>query len=286
MCGYVYDSASTPPSASDLEAQLDRALERASELDRFMLKIFTSGSFFDENEVPVDVRKTILGRMGRDERIVKVIAETRPEYVTDDVMEECLEVLGDTRFEIAVGLETSSDLIRKDSINKGFTFQDFARASETAKRHGVTTKAYLLLKPLFLSESEALDDMISSVNDAAKYAETVSINLCNVQRGTLVERLWQKGQYRPPWLWSIVEVLKKAKEENPDTVIMSDPVGAGSKRGPHNCKICSRDVSDAIRDFSITQDPGKLDGLECECQELWKKVLELDDHTYGSVIMD
>ncbi|MDO9516710.1 MAG: archaeosine biosynthesis radical SAM protein RaSEA [Methanosarcinaceae archaeon] len=286
MCGYVYDSAIDPPSPEDLETQLDRALYKAGDMDEFMLKIFTSGSFFDEREIPPQVRQNILRRLADDERIPKVIAETRPEFVTDDVMDECTSILGSTKFEIAVGLETSSDIIRKDSINKGFTFADFVHASETAKKHGVTTKAYLMLKPPFLSEGEAMDDIIQSIDDAAPYAGTISINLCNVQNGTFVESLWQKGQYRSPWLWSIVEIIKKAKPAHPSTLIMSDPVAAGSKRGPHNCKQCSYDVADAIRKFSVTQDIGVLDELKCDCMELWKKVLELDDLTYGSAIMD
>ena len=131
-----------------------------------------------------------------------------------------------------------------------------------------------------------MDDIIQSIDDVAPYADTISINLCNVQKGTFVEKLWQKQQYRPPWLWSIVEIIKKAKPAHPDTTIMSDPVAAGSKRGPHNCKQCSYDVADAVREFSITQDLSVLDELTCECKELWKKVLELDDLTYGSAIMD
>jgi radical SAM enzyme (TIGR01210 family) len=286
MCGFVYDSAQTPPSEADLEAQLDRALTRAAGFDEFMVKIFTSGSFLDEREIQPDVRQRILRRLGNDERIPKVVVETRPEFVTDAVMPDCMDVLGGTKFEIAIGLETSSDIIRKDSINKGFTFSDFVNAAETAKRHGATTKVYLLLKPPFLSEGEALDDMVRSVGDAAQYSDTISINLCNVQRGTFVESLWQKGQYRPPWLWSIVEVLKRTKNAHPDTVIMSDPVGAGSKRGPHNCRKCSHEVADAIRKFSLAQDAGVFDSLSCDCIELWEKVIELDDYTYGAPILE
>ena len=286
MCGFVYDSAQTPPSEADFEAQLDRALTKAAGFDEFMVKIFTSGSFLDEREIQPDVRKSILHRLGNDERIPKVLVETRPEFVKDDVMCDCMDVLGGTKFEIAIGLETSSDLIRKDSINKGFEYLDFVDAAETVKRYGASTKVYLLLKPPFLSEGEALDDMVRSVEVAAHYSDTISINLCNVQRGTFVESLWQKGQYRPPWLWSIVEVLKRTKKGHPDTVIMSDPVGAGSKRGPHNCSKCSHEVADAIRKFSITQEVGVFDSLSCDCIELWEKVIELDDYTYGAAILD
>lgn len=73
-----------------------------------------------------------------------------------------------------------------------------------------------MLKPLFLSEKQAMEDITRSIDDAAPYADTISINLCNVQKGTLVETLWEKGQYRPPWLWSIIEILQRAKAAHPD----------------------------------------------------------------------
>lgn len=50
-----------------------------------------------------------------------------------------------------------------------------------------------------------------------------------------------------------MEVLKLGKKANSGTVIMSDPVAAGSRRGPHNCEKCDADVAEAIRVFSLTQ---------------------------------
>jgi len=108
MCVFVDDSATEPPSPADLETQLDRALNKADDMDEFMLKIFTSGSFFDEREISPQVRQSILRRLADDERIPKVLAETRPEYVTDEIMDECTTILGDTKFEIAVGLDLTN----------------------------------------------------------------------------------------------------------------------------------------------------------------------------------
>jgi len=286
MCGYVYDSAQVSPSDEDLFAQLGKAMRKASGFEQFMVKIFTSGSFLDTREIPLEVRHRILGELESDARVVKVLVESRPEFVKEETMADCRNSMKGKPFEIAVGLETTSDIIRKHSINKGFTFDDFKRAATIARNTGATVKAYLMLKPPFISEKEALDDMVNSIREAAAYADTFSINLCNIQNGTFVENLWQKGQYRPPWLWSIVEILKKAKEEFPDKVITSDPVGAGSRRGPHNCKECSREVADAIRLFSLTQDVSCLDMPQCDCMGLWESVLELDEHTFGAPITD
>ncbi|MFZ2410354.1 MAG: archaeosine biosynthesis radical SAM protein RaSEA [Candidatus Methanoperedens sp.] len=283
MCGYVYDSAQKPPSHDDLMKQFEYAMSRCKDED-FILKIFTSGSFLDDGEIDAATRKEMLSRLGADDRVKKVIAETRPEYVTQEKVAEAKDALG-KRFEVAMGLETSNDMIRKDCINKGFTLLDFVRASEAAKKEGATVKAYLMLKPPFLPEGIAMNDMIQSINDAAPHAGTISVNLCNVQKGTLVEEMFDRGDYRPPWLWSAVEVLRRGKEAAPDTVIMSDPVAAGSLRGPHNCGKCDKDVAEAIRVFSVMQDAGVFGNLNCECKELWRKVVELEELTFGAPIV-
>ena len=283
MCGYVYDSARNPPSHDDLMKQFEHALSSCRDKD-FIVKIFTSGSFLDDGEIPALTRTEMLSRLGADARVKKVIAETRPEYVTQEKVSEAAAALGKP-FEVAIGLETSNDLIRKDCINKGFSFSDFVNASNDARKVWATVKAYLLLKPPFLSEGNAINDIINSINETAPYAGTISVNLCNVQKGTLVDEMYERGDFRPPWLWSAVEVLKKGKGSNPDTIIMSDPVGAGSARGPHNCRKCDSDVAEAIRIFSVTQDTGIFNGLECECRELWKKVVQFEDLTFGSPIM-
>jgi len=277
MCGYVYDAATTPPTYEDIMEQY-RSVE--GRIDGSVVKIFTSGSFFDAGEVPEKARDEILS--GLSKKAAKIIVETRPEFVTDKTMEAAKKIVD--RLEIAVGLETSNDKIRIECINKNFLFKDFVRASETAKKHGVTTKAYLLLKPPFISEKDALEDMVKSVMDAAPYAGTISINLCNVQRGTIVDELFQKKAYRPPWLWTIVEVIRRVHGKT-GSVIMSDPLAAGSARGPHNCGQCDYDFADALRKYSITQDISAFDGLKCDCRLLWEKVLELEDWTFGSPLI-
>lgn len=283
MCGYVYDSARSPPSHDDLMKQFEHAMSRCKD-EEFIVKIFTSGSFLDDSEIGPATRVEMLSRLRENDRVKKVIAETRPEYVTDEKLAEAREALG-KRFEVAMGLETSNDLIRKDCINKGFSFSDFTGASEVARRNDVTVKAYLMQKPPFLSEGIAMNDMINSINDAAPFARTISMNLCNVQKGTLVDEMFERGDYRPPWLWSAVEALRVGKESSPETVIMSDPVGAGSMRGPHNCGKCDNDVAEAIRIFSVTQDTAVFKNLDCDCKKLWKKVVELEDFTFGAPLV-
>ena len=279
MCGFIRDSAPTPPSPEDLVAQFEAAMARRPE-GRFMVKIFTSGSFPDAAEMPPAAGLEILRRLDADPDVIKVLIETRPEFVMAEVMADCRQVIH-KKLEVAIGVETSNDRIRLDCINKGFLFEGFVRASRVAHQHDITVKAYLLLKPPFLSEGVAIRDIVRSARDVSPYAETISINLCNVQNGTFVEKLLRRGDYRPPWLWSAVSVLRQAKTENPDMIITSDPVGAGSRHGPHNCGKCDSEVADAINRFSISQDLGDL-RVSCDCEELWQKAVELEDVSYGA----
>ncbi len=201
MCGYAGEGA--PASAEDLIAQYENAMQRSSP-DVSVVKIYTSGSFLDPQEMPVGARDEILKRL-EAVGIKRLVIESRPEYITAETIEICLSHL---QTEFAIGLETSNDLIREHVIQKGFTFRDYVEASEAVHRQGGRVKAYLLQKPPLLTEGQSLQDAITSALQARPFADVLSLNLCNIQRNTLVERMWERGEYRPPWLWSALEVLK------------------------------------------------------------------------------
>lgn len=273
MCGYA--SGGAPATADDLVAQFERAMQRSSS-EVQMVKIYTSGSFLDPLEMPEKARDEILQRL-EALGIKRLVIESRPEYITSERVEMCLSRL---ETEFAVGLETSNDLIRQHIIRKGVCFADFVAASEVVHGQGGRVKAYLLLKPPFLSEGQAIRDAVSSAKAAGKHADIISLNLCNIQRGTLVERLWERGEYRPPWLWSAGVVLK-----NISSPVICDPVGAGTRRGPHNCGECDDAIAKAIRSHDLTQDVSIFDSLDCKCKVAWQKVMELEELTFGTPLV-
>jgi hypothetical protein len=273
MCGYASEGA--PASAEDLVAQFENAIARSSP-EVTVVKIYTSGSFLDPQEMPVAARDEILQRL-EALGIAKLVIETRPQYVTRESVEKCISSLPT---EFAMGLETSNDLIREHLIRKGFTFQDFVDASDVIHSQGGRVKAYLLLKPPSLSEGQAMRDAISSARAAQEHADVLSLNLCNVQRNTQVERMWERGEFRPPWLWSALEVIKSVPGP-----IVCDPVGAGTRRGPHNCGLCDAAVAEAIRVHDLTQDVSPFDKLDCECRATWRELMELEETSFGTPLV-
>ena len=206
----------------------------------------------------------------------KVIIETRPEYVTEEALAS-LSGYGDGKVvELAIGLESASDTVLKYSVNKGFSVKNYVDAADLIKRAGMPLKTYLLLKPPFLTEHAALEDAIASISFAAKYSDTISVNPVCIQRDTLVEFLWRRREYRPPWLWSVVEDLKSGMEYiDNKTRLMSSPTAGGKKRGAHNCGKCDAAFLKAIEDFSFSQDADIFDDLGCECRQVWEALCRL-----------
>jgi radical SAM enzyme (TIGR01210 family) len=274
MCSYRherYDVQSCETLCNHLQAQLAWVQAEYRPEEYQMVKIFTSGSFFDPAEVPLafldDVATAFRGKL--------VIAETRPEFIDTDRICRFIEKLDNGTWKkplyCAVGLETSSDPIREKCINKGFSYADFTAAATRAKAAGAGIKAYLLFKPLFLTEKESVDDMKQSIRDVSGYADMISMNPCTVQRRTELEYYWKRGAYRPPYLWSILSLLKDAPVH-----ITCDPLGGGQKRGPHNCGTCDYDLVKGIRDYSLSADRELINALletPCACRTEWEYVL-------------
>jgi len=279
MCGYFNDSAWKNVSDNDILTQFDKAMQKYS--GQKLVKIFTSGSFLDDAEIKPGVRKQILSDLS--EKADKISVESRPEYVKEEKLSEIKEIVKSKTFEVGVGLETSNDFLREHAINKGFTFDDYKKSAKLLKKHKFKLKTYVLVKPPFITEKQAIDDCINTVKDIKPYTDVVSFNPTNVQRHTLVEYLWRRDQYRPPWLWSIVEILKQSKTKT-DAFIKCDIAGGGSRRGPHNCPKCDRKFLDSIAKFSLNQDVKVFEGLDCICKQNWLDQIDIENLTFGSIV--
>jgi len=273
MCGYHGESADT--SEEDLLHQFRTAvLRRRGEK---IAKVYTSGSFLDEREVPRGLRMNILSELSRGFK--RVVIESRPEFVSEEAVQDAVAAC--PGLEMAMGLESASPRVLSHSVRKGFLFADFGQKAAMVRRLGGRVRAYLLLKPPFLNEKEALEDTVASAISAAPFCETISINPVNIQRGTVVEQLWRRMIYRPPWLWSAAEAVIRAHRGvagiKPAPRIVCAPTAAGRRRGAHNCGRCDEAVVAGLESYSLTGSP---EGLErafssgCACLAEWRDALE------------
>lgn len=266
MCGYVNDVA-VEVAPADLEVQLEKVLSRHA--GQPFVKVYTSGNFFDEHEVFPEVRRQILKELGA--RCEKVMVETLSHLVRREPLEEGMRHAG--KFEIALGLESANDVVLRHAVNKFWGLREHVRAAHLAHEVGATVKSYLLLKPPFLTEREAIEDAVETAHAVDPVSDTISINPMNVQRNTVVDHLFRRAEYRPPWLWSVAEVLRRCRDLR--ALVKSHPTAGGMRRGAHNCGECDRSFLAAIEDRSLGIED-RLDNLACHCREEWEDLLELE----------
>jgi radical SAM enzyme (TIGR01210 family) len=278
MCGYFTDSYWNATTDHQIETQFQTAMQRYQ--NEPIIKIFNSGSFFDPKEIPPRLQKKILTTINKTTK--KIVVESRPEYITNHAVNSLQKDISPSKIEVGIGLESANDLIRTHAINKGFLFKDYQKAAAILKKRDIGIKTYLLIKPPLLTEYEAIQDTLETIQKIKDISTTISFNPCNVQRHTAVEYLWRRHNYRPPWLWSIIDILKKSSQLTSGR-LQCDIVGGGSKRGAHNCPNCNSTCLNAIRQFSLTQNKQNLSKLECDCKTIWEVQLTNENQTYGSI---
>jgi len=273
MCGYFNDSI---PDITEKEIvqQFELALQKYQ--GEKIVKIFTSGSFLDEREVPLKIQIKMLRKFF--EKADKVIIESRPEFIEN--LSKIEPIPKNKVLEVAMGLESANDRVLKHSVNKGFTFSQWRGAAKGVIDRNMKLKTYILVKPPFLTELEAIKDALLTAGKASDISDTLSFNPVAIHANTLVEYLWSRKLYRPPWLWSVAEILESAAEIF-DGQIKCDVVAGGRRRGAHNCGKCDTSFLKAVERFTLYSDRNAFKKLKCGCREEWLDSLEIEGFLKG-----
>ena len=282
FCGYFNDVRDDVTS-EDLHAQWEFAKKRTNNFeDCQMVKVYTSGTFFEDKENPPDWQETVLTET--HERGLHLVVEAQAHLCKEEKIQWVAKKHPGCT--VAIGLEAYDDAVLRFNCNKGFNTKQWHRAVNTLRENGLRVKSYLLFKPPFMSEGDAIRQTSEWIRSVAPLSDEISINPMNIQKRTIVDRIHRAREYRPPWLWSLVEMIKNvhddvqpvsAENANEGCRIIVHPTAAGMIRGSHNCGECDREVAAAIERYSVSADIRDFEGIECECQSVWKNEIALDN---------
>lgn len=182
--------------------QIRYALERLPTAEH--IKLYNSGNFFDAQAIPIEDHAAIadLCRPFRS-----VIVENHPQLTTD----RCLpfrDLLAERgiEFEIAMGLETIHPEVLP-RLNKQMSVEDFAKAARFLEREGIRSRAFLLLRPPFLSEEQGVEWALKSLAFAFDSGVDCG-SFVPVRAGNgIMDQLASQGDFCPPSLASMEHVL-------------------------------------------------------------------------------
>lgn len=166
------------------------------------LKLYNAGSFFDPRAIPPADYPEIARLAAPFER---VIVECHPKLVGRRCHEFHALLTGE--LEVAMGLETvHPDVLPR--LNKGMTLDDFARACRDLRADSVHVRAFILVRPPFLSDAEGLEWAKRSLGVAfAAGVECCSLIPTRGGNGAM-EELARGGQFAPPSLDSLEAALE------------------------------------------------------------------------------
>jgi len=274
FCGYFND-VRDDVTADDLFAQWDEAKRRLDDFEGCsMVKVYTSGTFFEDRENPPEWQEAILRET--HERGLDLVIEAQAQMCTPEKIAWVAE--RHPGCTVAIGLEAYDDTVLRFHVNKGFSTKQWHRSIDMLRENGLRVKTYLLFKPPFMSEGDALQHTSKWISQVAPLSDDVSVNPMNIQKRTIVERLFRNREYRPPWLWSLVEMLEQVHDDvsKAGARIIVHPTAGGRIRGAHNCGACDMDIVAAIERYSVSADIGEFAGLDCDCKRVWRTEVDND----------
>ena len=98
MCGYIQDATVEDINQDQIIKQFDYAFNNkikdiTDDEENYILKIFNSGSFFDDNEISDKVRMHIYEKVANIKNIKEFVIESRLEYINIEKLKELKENL-------------------------------------------------------------------------------------------------------------------------------------------------------------------------------------------------
>jgi radical SAM enzyme (TIGR01210 family) len=283
-CGEFYGLGKTPELVISVKPIIDEVLRWRHKSDESPEWVcwYVEGSNLNERECPRDALKTILTVIANVPSVQRITVESRPEYVSDEALDILEEVASEynKEIEVGIGVEVYDDFIRKYCFNKGetFTWKLFKYIVKKIKERTPLLRvlAYVILKPPFLTEKEGIEEAIKTIDECFKVGvDSVSLEIMSIHEFTLVEYLWLRNLYRPPWLWSALEVIERTFEKG-EIRIGGEPETyyPASTRAAYNDEKCTARIWKTIRQYNETHNINLFKVLSCECKEEWYQVVE------------
>lgn len=252
MCDLWKNTSDEAVPIGAIPEQIEWALARLPSAKH--IKLYNSGSFFDEKAIPRSDYKRIARLVDHFET---VIVESHPRLIGEKCLEFRDQISG--KLEVAIGLETVHPEVLA-RLNKQMTLDDFERGVDFLKINNMNSRAFILLRPPFMTEEEGIVWARKSID----YAFDCGVDSCTVipvRAGNgAMDELMKKGEFEMPDLASLEDVLE---------------YGISLERGLvfadtwdlelfSNCKTCFPDRNERIHQMNLTQKT--YTEINCRCR--------------------
>jgi len=218
------------------------------------LKLYNSGSFFDKNAIPIADYEAIADLLSGFET---VIVESHPKFIDEKVLG--FKKLLKPELQVAIGLETvHPEMLKK--LNKQMTLDDFEHSVNYLSQNGIKSRAFILLRTPFMSETEGIYWAKKSID----FAFNIGVECCTVipvRAGNgAMDLLLQQGAFCLPNIQSLETVLEYGISLNNGRVFAD----IWDLEKFSNCQKCMEQKTIRLSKMNLTQ---KLTNhVNCTCE--------------------
>lgn len=221
--------------------QIEWALQRLPPAQH--LKLYNAGNFFDEQAIAQGDRQRMPYLLSP---FRSVIVESHPKLVDRRSVEFARSI--NPQLEVAMGLETVDPQVLA-RLNKRMTLDDFSKATAYLLMHGVTVRAFILLRTPFQSDPEGIEWAIRSI----EFAFSIGVQCCaviptRVGNGAM-EWLHQHGYFHMPSMHAIEKTLEAGVQLGGGRVFMD----LWNIEKFYDCNRCGPQRSKRIARINLTQ---------------------------------
>ena len=213
MCDLWKNTTDEPLPEGAIPDQIEYALSQLPVTKH--LKLYNSGSFFDTRAIIKNDYKKIASLVKNFET---VIVESHPAFINKNTL--LFRDLIKPKLQVAIGMETvHPEVLQK--LNKKMNLADFDRSVRFLSSNRILSRAFILLRPPFLSESEGVFWAKKSIH----YAFGTGVTSCTVipvrSGNGALDALAANNYFEQPDIRSLEEVIEYGIELN-EGLVFSD----------------------------------------------------------------
>jgi archaeosine synthase beta-subunit len=253
MCDLWKNTTDETVPIGSIPNQIQWALQQMPGIKH--LKLYNNGSFFDLRAIPEEDYGEIASLL---ENLETVIVESHPRLIN----EKCLNFRDMLKpdLQIGLGLETvNSDILLK--LNKQMSVDDFRNSVGFLTKHGIRSRAFILLRPPLLSESEGIFWAERSI-DFAFDAGVECCTIIPVRAGNgAMDFLMERGDFNVPDIRSLETVLEYGIRLRAGRVFAD----VWDLRLFSTCTKCLDKRTERLNKMNLSQEIGTI--VDCECKK-------------------
>ncbi len=253
MCDLWRNTTDTRVPVGSIPGQIEFALSRLPPARH--IKLYNAGNFFDAQAIPTADVPVVAKQLNG---MKTVIIECHPLLINDRCLDFRDRLEGE--LEVAMGLETVHPEILP-RLNKRMTLDDFHRAVDFLRNAGIFVRAFLLLRPPYLTEEEGLEWACRSLEFAFDAGVECCIVIPTRAGNGAIDLLQQQGDFSPPALGSLEKALEWGIRRQRGRVF----VDLWDVEKLFACQRCGPARAERLRQMNHSQIVPPA--IDCECRE-------------------